>query len=418
MIYDSVVIGAGQAGLGVSYFLKQKELEHIVLEQGRIGESWLSMRWDSFQLNTLNYMNVLPHYPYRGDEPDGFWKASELVDYFREYVRKFSLPVKTNTIVLSVDRPGNNEDFVVKVKNGKESEETYSSRSIVIACGVLQKPKFPQVQSKTPDSVASLHSAYYRNADELPSGAVVVVGSGQTGVQITEDLLSSGRKVYLCTSRVGRVPRRYRGRDIMEWWADMKFWDVTFDSLEDKSISRISQPQVSGVGRYGHTLSLQYLAGKGAVILGKLTNITENKILLNDDGASNVKFADEFSQKIKNDIDAYLLRKGIELPPIEDNPSDIPDPKAECVSPMREIDIQHENIGAIIWATGFTGNFDWLNLPVLDQEGKPIHHRGISAEEGLYFIGFPWLNSRKSGIIYGIEEDADYIADAIASRLR
>lgn len=417
MIYDSVIIGAGQAGLGLSYFLKQKDLKHIVLEQGRIGESWLSMRWDSFQLNTPNFMNVLPQFPYKGDEHDGFWSVDELVDYFREYVRKFSLPVKTNTTVLSVNRSENKKDFIVKIKNATESEETLMSRSVVAACGILQKPKFPKVESEIPESITSLHSAAYRNASELPVGAVVVVGSGQTGVQITEDLLSAGRKVYLCTSRVGRAPRRYRGRDILEWWTDMKFMDVTFDSLEDKSMSRLPQPQVSGVGRYGRTVSLQYLSRKGAVILGRLTNIKENKIVLNDDGAANVRFADEFSQKIKNDVDAYLQRKGLDPPALEDDPADIPDHNAECASPMREIDFQKENISTIIWATGFTGNFNWLNLPVLDGEGKPVHLRGISSEEGLYFIGFPWLNSRKSGIIYGIEEDAKYIADTIAVRM-
>ena len=417
MIYDSVIIGAGQAGLGGSYFLKQKGIEHTVFEQGRIGESWLNMRWDSFRLNTPNLFNVLPDLPYEGTEPDGFWRVSELVNYFRNYVREFHLPVKTNTRVLSVERSENSNDFVIKIKNRQQSEEVVKSRSLVVASGLLQKPKFPPVRSKISRAVLSLHSADYKNPEELPSGAVVVVGSGQTGCQIAEDLLSAGRKVYLCTSKVGRVPRRYRGRDIMEWWTEMKFWDVTFDSLEDKSVVKIIQPQISGLGRYGHTVSLQYLAGKGAVILGRLTDIKENTIILNDDGPANVQFADEFSNKIKKDVDGYLQREGIELPPPEDDPADEPDPKAQCVSSMREINLQEENIAAIIWATGFTGNFDWLNLPVFDEEGNPIHNRGISTEEGIYFVGFPWLNSRKSGIIYGIEEDAAYVADAVAARL-
>jgi putative flavoprotein involved in K+ transport len=416
-ILDTVIIGAGQAGLGVSYYLQQNGRKHTVFEQGRIGESWLSQRWDSFTLNTPNIMNVLPGFQYNGLEPDGFGRADELVHYFQRYIEHFQLPVRTGVAVVSVEQSEDQEHFIVKIKTNGQRVEVITCRSVVIASGSQQTPKFPAIRSRLPDDIVQLHTTDYHSAALLPPGAIVVVGSGQSGCQITEDLLSTGRTVYLCTSKVGRVPRRYRGRDILEWWIDMKFLDVTFESLEDKAISRVAQPQISGLGRYGHTVSLQYLARQGAVILGRLLDVEESHLILNDDAAEHVHFADEFSQRIKDDIDAYLTQAGITPLPIDTDPADIPDPQAECASPLHRLNLRKAKVSSVIWATGFTSDFSWIHLPVLDAEGKPIYQRGISPVRGLYFIGFPWLSSRKSGIIYGIDEDAHYIADAISEQL-
>ena len=416
-ILDTVIVGAGQAGLGVSYFLQQNGNRHVVFEQGRIGESWLSGRWESFQLNTPNARNILPGLPYDGPEPDGFWRTDELVDYFQGYVDRFQLPVQTGVRVTSVERGADQEGFIVKTKRQDQAEESIAGRAVVVASGIQRVPKFPAMRSKLPADIFQLHTSDYRNAEGLPSGAVVVVGSGQSGCQITEDLLSAGRTVYLCTSKVGRVPRRYRGRDLVEWWVDTKFWDVTYDSLQDKSISRAAQPQISGLGRYGHSLSLQYLAGQGAVILGRLLDIESDALILGDEAAAHIHFADEFSQRVKNDIDAYLERMNITPPPLEEDSADAPDPEAKCVSPLRQLDLRDANVSAVIWSTGFTGDFSWIHLPILDDQNKPVHKRGISPERGLYFVGFPWLNSRKSGILYGIGEDAHYIANAIQEQL-
>ena len=414
---DTVIVGGGQAGLGVSYFLQQNGNNHVVFEQGQIGESWLAGRWDSFQLNTPNFLNVLPGLPYDGPEADGFWRADKLVNYFQHYVNHFQLPVRTGVTVVSVQRSADEEGFIVKTRREGQAEESVSSRSVVVAAGLQRIPKLPSMRSRLPDDIIQLHTADYRNPQGLPPGAVVVVGSGQSGCQITEDLLSAGRTVYLCTSKVGRVPRRYRGRDLLEWWVDMKFLEVTYESLTDKTISRAAQPQISGLGRYGHTLSLQYLASQGVAILGRLLDVQSGTLLLGDEAAAHVHFADEFSQRVKNDIDAYLSRMNITPPPLEDNPADLPDREAACVSPLRELNFHEANVGTVIWATGFTGEFSWIQLPVFDEQNKPIHTRGVSAERGLYFVGFPWLNSRKSGIIYGIGEDAQYIANVIAEQL-
>jgi putative flavoprotein involved in K+ transport len=413
--HDVIVVGAGPAGRAISNILKREGRKHIVLERGRIGETWLSQRWDSFTLNTPDFMNILPGLPYDGQERDTFSRAESLVHYFQRYAREFDLPVMTGVTVISVAPSEEHGRFVVTVTiNGREPK-FMTGRSIVVASGIQNTPRIPPVSSRVPSKLLQQHTATYRNPGALPPGAVVVVGSGQSGCQIAEELLTAGRTVYLCTSKVGRAPRRYRGRELLEWWVDMKTLDVTLAGLEDLSISRATQPQISGLGRHGHTVSLQQLARQGAVILGRLLDIDGAALVVSDEAVANVLFADSISQRLKNDIDAYLAGIGIEPPPLEEDPADVPDPLAECASPLRRLDLRDAGIGAFIWATGFIADFGWIHLPVLDPEGKPMHQRGISPVPGMYFLGFPWLNSRKSGIIYGVGEDARFIADAIAN---
>lgn len=414
---DAVVVGAGQAGLGLSYYLTRDRLQHIVLERGRIGETWLSQRWESFKLNTPNLMNALPGFPYDGPEPHAFCESSELVGYFQRYVKEFQLPVQTGARVFSVKQAENDERYIIETENNGQVEEPIFSRSIIIASGVQNVPRYPPLKTQIPPRITQLHTAHYRSASALPAGAVVVVGSGQSGCQIVEDLLSAGRTVYLCTSKVGRVPRHYRGRDLLEWWVDMKNLDITYDSLADKSISRAAQPQISGVGPYGHTLSLQRLARQGAVVLGHLQDVEASSLVLSDDAAANIRFADEFSRQTKEGIDTFVKNKGITAPQPEDDPADMPDSLAECASPQQRLNLHQADVSTIIWATGFKPDLNWIHLPVLDAEGKLLHQRGVSPLRGLYFIGFPWLISRKSGIIYGVKEDAHFIADTISAQL-
>src|SRR5262245_11846318 len=414
MLLDTVVVGAGQAGLGTSYYLQRDGRSHVVFERGRIGESWLSQRWDSFRLNTPNALSTLPGLPYDGPDPEGFWRHDELIAYFHRYVEHWKLPVHIGVSVISVEQA---DGYFAVRTDGNGRAGTVESRSVAIASGMQQSPKLPPVRSGISAGVLQLHTADYRNAAALPPGAVVVVGSAQSGVQVVEDLLDAGRKVYLCTSKVGRSRRRYRGKDSFAWNVEMKYMDVTLASLADKSVSRTVQPQTSGVGRRGHTVSLQWLARKGAVILGRLLEVKDHCLVLSDEAAAHVRHADDFSQRRKNEIDSWLARAGIPLPPLEDDPADEPDPRAECASPLRRLDLREARIGAIIWATGFRADFGWVRLPVLGNDGMPMHQRGVSPVPGLYFIGFPWLNSRKSGLIYGIQEDGEYITNAIARQL-
>lgn len=416
-LLDAVVVGAGQAGLGSSYFLQRDGRKHVVFERGRIGETWLSQRWDSFQLNTPNFMNALPGLPYQGTEPDGFWRQNELVAYFQDYVKQFRLPVRDGVGVRSLEQAEDKSHFIVKAGGNGGAEETVLCRSVIVAAGMQLVPKIPAVKNKIPDNIYQIHTADYRNPEALPPGAVIVVGSAQSGCQIVEDLISAGREVYLCTSKVGRVPRRYRGRDILEWWIDMKFMDVTYASLEDKSVSLTPLPHVSGVGRYGRTISLQDLARQGAVILGRLHDIEKGMLIVGDEAAEHIRHADKASQRFKDDVDAYIEKIGIQPPPLEEDPTDIPDPEAMCASPLRQLNLQEAGISTIVWSTGFTGDLSWIHLPVFDSQGMPVHQRGISPVTGVYFIGFNWLSKRKSGTIYGIEEDAQHIATAIAKQL-
>lgn len=414
---DAVVVGAGQAGLGMSYFLQRDGRSHVVFEKGRIGETWLSQRWDSFRLNSSNSVSVLPGYPYDGPEPDGFWSHHEFVHYLQEYAEHWRLPVRTGVTVESVEQVPGRGRFLVRTRSDGQAGESLTTRSVVVASGIQRTPRIPALASRLPQGITQLHSAEYRNPGALPPGGVLVVGSAQSGCQIAEDLLSAGRTVYLGTSRVGRVPRRYRGRDILQWWIDTGFADVTFASLEDKAMANTPLPQLSGIGRYGHTVSLQYLAGLGAVILGRLLDVDDGTLVTGDDAAANVLFADQFSQRNKDNADAYLARMGMAYPPLEDDPADRPDPKASCVSPLRRLNLADTKVGTVIWATGFGGDFSWLRLPVLDAQGRPLHQEGVSPVRGLYFVGLPWLRSRKSGIIYGIQHDAQYIAAQMEKQL-
>ncbi len=416
-MFDVVVVGAGQAGLAISYFLKRDGCHHVVFERGRVGETWRTQRWDSFALNTPNSVNDLPGLPYDGPQPDGFWLCRELIAFFERYAKNSDLPVRTRATVTSVERFSDGASFQVKLTTDREAEKTVLARSVVIASGILQTPKLPGVSTQLPPDIVQLHTADYRNPASLPPGAVVVVGSAQSGCQITEDLLEGGRQVYLCTSKVGRIPRRYRGRDTVLWLKDMGFHDVTVDELTDKSIIHAAQPQISGVGRYGHTVSLQQMARNGVVVLGRLLAVEDGCLIVGDDAAEHARFADKKSAQYKRDIDAYIERAGITPPPLEDDLADTPDPNVDCVSPIRRLDLKEANVSTVIWATGFTADFGWIHLPVLDQEGMPAHRRGVSAVPGLYFIGFPWLHSRKSGLIRGVEEDAGHIAGVIAERL-
>lgn len=413
--FDSIVVGAGQAGLGVAYWLRQDGRRLVVLERGRVGETWRTQRWDSFALNTPNWANVLPGATYEGPEPDGFWSRDALVRSFENYVEQNDLPVRTGVTVTSVEAAPGGAGFIVRTDDA--GQRALTTRTVVIASGSMHKPKLPALHESTPASVTQLHTAEYRSPAVLPAGAVVVVGSGQSGCQIVEDLLRAQRTVYLCASRVARVPRRYRGRDIVDWWREMGFLDETVADLQDPSMRFATQPQTSGLGRYGHTVSLQQLEADGARLMGRLEGIEDGVLVTDDLLPDYIRFADEKSAAFKRAIDDYLAREGIEPPPLEEDPADLPAaPDAGQDAPTR-LDLAAAGVSTIVWCTGFTADFSWIRLPVLDEKGFPIHQRGIAPVPGLYFLGFPWLHSRKSGIILGIAEDARHIAASIARQL-
>jgi putative flavoprotein involved in K+ transport len=412
--FEVVVIGAGQAGLAMGYHLLQRGRRFVILERGQIGETWRSQRWDTFVVNTPNWLSALPGAPYEGPRRDGFYTTEEWVAYLEAYVSRFPMPVRTETEVTSVKR--DDGGYLVQGVGPGGTPFAMSSRVIVIASGVLNSPRLPSLSHDLPAGLLQIHSADYRSPSGLPEGAVLVVGAGQSGCQIAEDLVDAGRSVYMSASRVGRVPRRYRGRDIMAWMLDTGFLDVRVEDLEDPGIARLPQPQVSGIGALGHTLSLQHLAGRGVVLMGRLTGVQDGVLLTDGLLADYVAYADEFSADTKARVDEYIASEGIEAPPPEDDPADIPS-SGDLPGSVDRLDLRAAGVSSVVWCTGFTSDFEWLEVPLLDDAGRPIHQRGVSPTPGVYFLGFPWLHSRKSGVIPGVDEDGAFIADSIDAYL-
>ena len=411
-VLDVIVIGAGHAGLSISYHLKNLNLNHLVFEKGRTGETWRNQRWDSFKLNTPNKVNLLPGQKNIFPDDEGFCSSPEFVASLENYVNSFQLPVVENCSVISVENVPDSKDFSVCVsENG--TTKYYQSKQVVIATGSQNKKTIPSFTKNISDEVLQLHTSDYRNANLLPDGAVLLVGSAQSGIQIAEDLIYEGKKVFISTSQVGRVPRRYRGKDIVEWLSLTGFYDMQTSDVTDPQMLRVKQPQVSNVGIRGHTISLQALARNGAVILGKTGSADTDTIFLQPDAAAHVKFADEFSQKVKNMINDYIQKSQMDAPSPEEDTDDEPDIDAACVSAVTSINLKKNNIASIIWTTGFSGDFSYLKFPVFNNGGTLKHNNGISDIKGLYFLGLPWLRKRKSGIIFGISEDAEFIAEKL-----
>jgi putative flavoprotein involved in K+ transport len=414
-VLDVVVVGAGQAGLGLGYYLQQSELEFVILERGEIAESWRSQRWDSFAVNTPNWMNGLPSSPYDGANPDGFYVRDELVASFERHAAAHELPVRLGVNVISVSAAEGSHGFIVEAVDMAGETMSLNAHNVVVASGLLQTPKIPSISDRFPDTVIQLHASDFRSADMLPGGGVVVIGSGQSGCQIAEDLISAGRAVYLCTSRVGRVPRRYRGRDLTEWMDDLGMLDQPIGDLVDPLVQFAAQPQVSGIGRLGKTVSLQDLQRQGVVLMGRLSSVVDGVLKTDEALADHIEFADEVSTELKGNIDMYIAEHRPDTAKAVHDPVDIPAGPQVAQAGLTGLDLDASDIHTEIWCTGFTADLDWLHAPVTDDMGHPLHARGVSPVQGIYFLGFPWLHTRKSGLIFGIEEDALHIVEAINS---
>ena len=409
-LFDVIVVGAGYSGLAASYHLKERGLHHIIFERGKIGESWRSQRWDNFRFNSTNKLNVLPgEYPEPVD-PDSFSTAPAFVLALEQYVKVHQLPVVENSKVISIEKPG--ELFVVAVRSVSEIKK-YFCKQVLIASGVANEMKIPSLAKNISKDIKQLHTSEYKNADQLSDGGVLVVGSAQSGCQITEDLLAAGRKVYLSTSMVGRIPRWYRGRDIFYWVREAKFYDIKAEEIEDPGILELRPPQVSGTGSGRDSMSLQSLSKNGAVILGKMHKAENTRVFFLEDAVQHIKFADEFSKKIKKLIDDHITENNLPAPPAHYDEADIPDADASCASIITSLDLKENNINTIIWSTGFDHDHSYIKLPVFDGKGKLIHKDGIPGFPGIYFLGYPWLRTRKSPILFGIIEDVEFVVDKL-----
>jgi putative flavoprotein involved in K+ transport len=404
---DAIIVGSGQAGLAVSYYLRRRARDHLVLEQAeRPAEAWRNHRWDSFTLNTPNWQSRLPGAGNPDANPDGFASREEIVDYFESYVRRFRLPVRYRARVSSVEHNPQSGMFVVTIEGGEQIQ----TRTVVIATGLYQTPKVPAFAADLPAGVRQVHSDAYRNPQELLPGAVLVVGSAQSGAQIAEELCAARRKVYLAVGGAGRTPRRYRGKDA-NWWHDkLGDYDKTVAELPSPKAKFAGKPIISGT-RGGHTLNLHQFARDGVVLLGHLRGVRDGKIEFAPDLYENLSAADRFEADFVSRVDAYVARTETAAP--EETLPYLRDGFDQPV--LTELDFAAAGVTNVIWATGYSFDFSRVKLPVFDVDGYPIQTRGVTGYLGLYFVGLPWLHNAKSGLIYGASDDAAYIAETIAS---
>jgi putative flavoprotein involved in K+ transport len=381
-------------------------VDHLVLEQADLpGDAWRSHRWDSFTLNTPRWQSRLPGDRFGSEDADGFMPRDEIAARFEKLARP--LPVRYGARVVAIERISASGTYVVEIDGG----EQVTARNVVVATGLHQTPKIPSLSRDFPSHIRQLHSDGYRNPEKLPPGAVLVVGSAQSGAQITEELYESGRKVFLAVGRAGRTPRRYRGRDA-NWWIDrLGHYDRRVSELPSPKAKFSGKPHISGT-KGGHTINLHQFAHDGVTLLGRLAGVSDGVVTLAGDLRDNLAAADRSEADLVKAVDAHVAQTRMVAP--EETLPALTDGFAQPV--LTELDLKAAGITNVIWATGYNFDFSIVRLPVVDGDGFPIQTRGVTAYAGLFFIGLPWLHTAKSGLIYGVGEDASYIADRIAER--
>jgi len=403
---ETIIVGGGQAGLATSYWLKQHGHEHVVLERtSQPGYAW-RQRWDSFTLVTPNWMFRLPGAEYSGDSPGGFMPRDAIVATFEDYAASNALPVRYGVDVTSVESLAGRPGYLVRTQATE-----FEAQNVVIATGLFQRAKIPAFAGGLPSYVEQLASERYRNPAGLPPGAVLVVGSGQSGCQIAEELRKSGRRVFLSVGMCGRAPRRYRGKDIFDWLELIRFLDRTPEMLPSSKARFAPNPHVSGAGG-GHDLNLHQFARDGITLLGHLRNATDEHMGLALDLHESLAKSDQFEAQLLGMIDAAIARSGIDAPSEERPALRYGYDQQQNV----ELDIEAAGIGSVIWAAGYSFDFGLVKLPVTDGDGFPLQQRGVTGYSGLYFVGMPYLHTQRSGLLVGVGEDAAYIAQHITAR--
>jgi putative flavoprotein involved in K+ transport len=380
-------------------------MDHIVLEQAaEAADAWRNHRWDSFTLNTPNWQSQLEGAGMPGVDPYGFLNRDELVSYFEKYIQQNRLPIWYGAHVLTVKATG--DHYNVETTAGM-----FSAKNVVVATGLYQKPRFPRFNGALSSHILQLHSDAYRNPNSLPPGAVLVVGSAQSGAQIAEELYQSGRKVYLSVSRAGRVPRRYRGKDI-NWWSNvLGLYERTVDQLKFSREKFGGKPHISGT-KGGHTLNLHQFAIDGVTLVGRVTELGGTVVRCAHDLNKNIAAADQFETNLVARIYSYIKKNRLSY-----REEILPQPAAGFEQPERDdLDLEKANVGTVIWATGYSFDFSMVRLPVFDADGYPIQRRGVTNHPGLYFVGLPWLHNAKSGLLFGVSEDAVHVASHIINR--
>jgi putative flavoprotein involved in K+ transport len=402
-----VVIGGGQAGLSMAACLQRRGIRPLVLEKHRIGHAWEQQRWDSFSLVTPNWQCRLPDFPYDGPDPEGFMGRAEIVAYVRRFAERIGVDVREGVAVSRLLRQGAGYRMVT-------AEGEIEAEQVVVATGGYHRPRRHPTAARLPGAVLQLDAREYRHPDQLPVGPVLVVGSGQSGCQIAEDLFLAGRRVHLSVGSAPRSPRRHRGKDVVDWLDRMGYYDLPIDQHPDPRVVRTKTNHYLTGRDGGRDIDLRRRALEGMVLHGRLREIGEGWIGFGDELAVHLDQADAVYSRIRSSIDAYISREGLEAPP---EPPYVPCWEPAPCQPTG-LDLRAEPLAAVIWCTGYATDFGWIDVPVFDGSGTPAHQRGVTASAGLYFIGLPWLHTWGSARFCGVAEDADHLAETIRLRLQ
>jgi putative flavoprotein involved in K+ transport len=397
MVVDAVVVGAGPAGLAASAALGARGVEHVVLEQGRAGQSWRTQRWASFRLNTAGWMNTM----LGGQARDAYAGGPEVVRRLERLAA--ACPVREGVRVVRVAPAGNGWTVAT------DGAGVVQARAVVVATGDQNRPLVPALGRRLPGRVAQCHVAGYRSHGQLPGGAVLVVGGAQSGCQIAEDLLAAGRRVILATSPVGRVPFRHRGRETVEWLAEAGFMDQRPRDLPDPSVMRAAQPILAP----GHGLSLPALARAGATLAGRPVAVDGERVAFDDSVAANIAAGDAFANRARAMVDELIRRRGLDAPAAEPDEHDAPIE----LDPPSSLDLRAQEVGSVVWCTGFTGDFSWLDPALVGAGGQPRHADGAAPAPGLWYLGLRWLRRRCSAILLGFPGDAAWVAGEVRAHL-
>lgn len=400
---DTVVIGAGQAGLATSYHLTQSGREHLVLERGDVADTWRTKRWDGFYLNTPKWTQALPGHEYTGPEPDAFASLEETIAYLEEYAASFAAPVRTGAAVTRLRVAGD----ALEVETG---DELLRATNVVIATGAYQEPTPPPAATNIPDEVLQLHTSEYKRPAQLPEGGVLIVGGGQSGCQIADELMQAGRAVSMSVGRCPWIPRRYRGHEIVRWLVDTGFTDQTVDRLPSPGARLACNPPVSG-NDGGHDCNPLWLEERGATLLGRLQELRGHTAVLAPDLEDSLAFGAARLADLIALIDGHIAAEGLDVPsgePLRELPVRKPAPEL--------LDLRDADVSTILWSNGYRPDLRWIEGLRIDDQGWPAQQRGVSEIPGLYFVGLHWLHKRKSSLLFGVGDDAEHVVSHIVGR--
>ena len=400
------IIGGGQAGLSASYFLQRQGIEHLVFEKNTAMHVWRERRWDNFCLVTPNWQCQLPGHPYAGTDPDGFMKKDQILDYLNEFKTKLNAPLREG---VAVKRVAMRDDAAFDVAT---SEGDFIADQIIAASGGYTVPVIPRFAERLPASIVQLHSEQYRNPQRLPPGEILVVGAGQSGAQIAEDLHLAGRKVHLAIGNAPRCARFYRGKDVVTWLAEMQYYELPVERHPLREGVRDNTNHYVTGRDGGRDIDLRKFALEGMSLYGALEALDGAQLRFRQNLRSSLDAADSVYNGINAAIDKYIAENQITAPP----PS-VYEPVWQPKEEPATLDLAGSAISTVIWCIGFTPDFRWLDAPVFNGAGNPKHHRGITAQPGLYFLGLPWLHSWGSGRFSGVARDAEHIVSHLTARI-